>query len=85
MSKRITKRRVTSFSICATAFLKTLDFANWFQDSPTFLNRDGNSYIHVKSKDDDTWHRVHPRKMKGKKVQRLAVYEGSLYWLYDDV
>lgn len=80
MTKWITKRKVTSFSTCATSRLEALDFENWFQDSSG-----GNCYIHVLSpRPDDTWHRVYPRKIRGKTVQRLAVYEGSIYWLYDD-
>lgn len=70
--------RSPHYSVCATAYLYDLDWKNWFQEGAG-----SGSYIHVKHKNDDTWHRVFPKRISGRSCTRLALHNGILQWLHD--
>lgn len=71
-------------SVCSTAALAELDWDNWFMDNGPL---GGDSiYIHVRRfshVEGETWHRVFPRRVKGRIVERLGIYYGNLVWLHD--
>jgi len=65
------------FSECGSADLHELDWSNWFQD-------DG--YIHVRRyrpDEGETWHRVWPKRIRGRIYKRIAVVAGQPCWLFD--
>lgn len=75
------KRRIKSTrnSEPSTAHFDELDWTNWWQD---------HGYIHVRKYnllEDETWHRVYPREIKGYTCIRVAVYDNILYWLHDEI
>lgn len=66
------------YSLCGSAELHELDWDNWWED-------DG--YIHVRywhQTAGETWHRVVPKKIKGRKMERVAVVDGWPHWLFDE-
>lgn len=68
------------WSLCASADLRELDWSNWWQDE-----YDG-TYLHVLKytpDEGDTWHRVQPRNLRGRKCTRVAVWNGVVHWLFD--
>ena len=62
-------------SECGSENLAWLDFANWRTD----LSVLGRLYLHVRSVDGETWHRVHCRLFDPS--PRLAMRNGTLCWL----
>ena len=74
----MSRRRVNSprNSICGSARLAELDWTNWHTD-----NSFGSLYLHVRSLDGDTWHRVYCRKAE---TPRLRMIGGVLFWLIDE-
>lgn len=72
------RRRVNSRrnSICGSARLADLDWSNWFTDTTG-----GGLYLHVRSLDEEAWHRVQCRKAWG---PRLKLVDGELFWLVDE-
>ncbi len=63
-------------STCDTSELASLDWGNWFQDA---------GYIHVRRNDVDgeTWHRVFPKRIRGRVCTRVAVTDGTVCWMHD--
>ena len=76
------KKLVVGHSTCGSASIGCLDWRSWYLDSGF---GDG-CYLHVRhlSKYDGvTYHRVYPRKVRGRVCHRIAMLRGRLYWLHD--
>jgi len=76
------KKLVVGHSTCGSASIGCLDWRSWYLDSGF---GDG-CYLHVRhlSKYDGvTYHRVYPRKVRGRVCHRIAMLKGRLYWLHD--
>ena len=75
----IHRRRVNSprNSICGSATLAELDWSHWFTDTTG-----GGLYLHVRSLDAETWHRVYCRQTA---APRLRLLDDVLFWLVDEV
>ena len=56
----------------------------WWMDTGELFG-EGQIYIHAESVLDDTVHRVHPRRIKGRVCRRIAMRRGVPCWLYDRV
>ena len=72
------------YSTCGSAHLRDLDWTNWSQD----FSFDSH-YLHVRRApvrvglDDETWHRVYPKRVNRRVCNRIAVVNGIPHWLYD--
>jgi len=67
----------SKYSTCDCALLEDLDFKNFWSDSTN--SSIGMFYLHVKHKNQDTYHRVYCRRNKN---PRIGMAKGKLYWLY---
>lgn len=65
-----------------SASLADLDWDNWWEDRSF-----GSFYLHVRKIDardhnDETWHRVYPKPVRGHTCTGLAAFNGTLFWMH---
>ena len=57
-------------SKCPSAKLSELDYSTWYFLAPF--------YLHIHREEDDTYHRVYPKK---KRILQVGMSKGKLYWV----
>ena len=63
-------------SHCGSSRISDLNFNRWWTDSINGVH----IYLHVESKDEETWHRVMCKQTDN---PRLEMNNGKLFWLCD--
>ena len=71
-------------SLCQTLPFSRLDWDNWWLDFELVKNRAGDvigrsCYLHVRSKDGETWHRVFCRRGQFARIEYIG---GVAHWMF---